>query len=475
MPADGSVSAPLRWWRDPRLLVLLFVVSLPAVTPRLYASDEVQYFSYLRSLWFDRDVSFENEYRHFFDAGVARDAGFHETFLERTTETGRRINFGTIGCAILWAPFYAIGDVSARTLAAAGWDVRVDGYSLPYVAAVAYGSALYGFLAVLLSVGIVARLARWWPALAPQATGAALAIWLGTPLAFYMYVAPPMSHATSAFAVAAFLLTWLVVRERWSAGGFVALGVLAALMAMVREQDAFFVAGPALDLAVTFWRDRSRRVRLLRGAAAGAIAGLLAYTPQALAYLALNGHLGPSRLVARKMTWTAPHALEVLAAPAHGFFVWTPLAVLALAGLILLWKHVPPAGRQVIIGLWLMAALQVYVAGSVESWTVAGAFGQRRFVALTAILVPGLAALLAWAAGSARRPAVLAAVVVCVWWNVALMVQFGAGLMDRQRLEPARIAYNTFVVVPRELPGLVWRYAFDRASFYESTRRLQRE
>ena len=40
-----------------------------------------------------------------------------------------------------------------------------------------------------------------------------------------------------------------------------------------------------------------------------------------------------------------------------------------------------------------MVALQVYVSGAVESWTVAGAFGQRRFVAMTILLVVGLAAL----------------------------------------------------------------------------------
>ena len=88
------------------LLICVFLLSLPAVTPRIYSSDEVQYFAYLRSLWFDHDLSFENEYLHFYDAGIARSDGFHETFLERTTDTGRRINFGTIGCAILWAPFY---------------------------------------------------------------------------------------------------------------------------------------------------------------------------------------------------------------------------------------------------------------------------------------------------------------------------------------------------------------------------------
>ena len=88
--------------RQPRavwLLVGLFVLSLPAVTTRIYASDEVQYLAFIRSLWFDHDVSFENEYQYFYDRGVVRNPGFHETLLERETETGRRINFGTIGCA----------------------------------------------------------------------------------------------------------------------------------------------------------------------------------------------------------------------------------------------------------------------------------------------------------------------------------------------------------------------------------------
>ena len=56
------------------------------MTPRIYASDEVQYFSYLRSLYFDHDVSFENEYRYFYDRNIAQSGGFHETFLERAGE-----------------------------------------------------------------------------------------------------------------------------------------------------------------------------------------------------------------------------------------------------------------------------------------------------------------------------------------------------------------------------------------------------
>jgi hypothetical protein len=254
-----------------------------------------------------------------------------------------------------------------------------------------------------------------------------------------------------------------------------ALGIAAALMAMVREQDAFFVVGPAVDFvhAVITRRD-GRSTRRVLHAVVGVITAVAAFTPQALAYIALNGHIGPSRLVARKMTWTAPHAVEVIASPAHGFFVWTPLAVLAILGLFVLWRRLAPKDRHIAVCLILMTAVQVYVAGSVESWTVAGAFGQRRFVALTPILTVGLAALLAAVASRTllSLPTTVALVAAC-WWNVGVMAQFGAGMMNRQKLEPARIAYNTFVVMPRALPGLAWRYVVDRASFFESARRLR--
>ena len=152
------------------LLVAVFVLSLPAVTPRLYASDEIEYFAYLRSLWFDQDLSFDNEYRYFYDAGIAqgtrpREGGtgfygdlFSETFLEASTPTGLRPNFAPIGSAILWAPFYAVADLTARTMAWFGSQVPVDGYSRPYLVAVSYGSAVYGFLAVVLSVTVARRL-----------------------------------------------------------------------------------------------------------------------------------------------------------------------------------------------------------------------------------------------------------------------------------------------------------------------------
>ncbi len=490
--------------RDFLVLVAAFVVTLPLVTARIYASDEVQYFSYLRSLWFDRDLSFENEYQHFYDSGRFRNPLFHETFLERSTDaTGLRVTFATLGSALLWSPFYAAADayVLVRQATGARDGVR-DGYSQPYVTAVAYGSACYAWLAIVLGWLMARRLVG--PA---SALLAALAVWFGTPLFFYMYIAPPMSHACSAFAVALFLLTWLRVRERWSLAGCATLGALAALMAMVREQDVFIALGPAVDWAWTTVRGSRLRAAGYGPAAIAARVGaavasfLVCYSPQLYAYSVLNGRLGPSRLVGRKMTWTAPHALSVLFSPEHGLLVWTPLVALSLAGLV--WTLIrreapftptlsPQAGnRRNTLALLLAVASQVYVAGSVESWTVAGAFGQRRFVGLTAVFVVGLAMFLAGVVvapalppssktsadrrspggggqrrGSLRTVAVWAVVCLAVWWNLGLTLQFGAGLMDRQRLEPRLNAWRTFVTLPARLPDLAYRYVFERSSFY---------
>ena len=431
------------------VLISLFVLSLPAVTPRIYSSDEIQYFAYLRSLWFDRDLSFENEYRYFYDRGIARSDGFHETFLELRTATGHRINFGTVGCAILWSPFYAVGDLAARATGAPR-----DGFSGPYLAAVAYGSAVYGCLALILAIRCAARLGY-------NGYAGALAVWLGTPLAFYMYVAPPFSHACSAFAVALFTWVWLRVRNRWTPTGMAALGAAGALMVMVREQDVFFGAAAALDFglgAAATQRLKPTAQSLLTEA----IAFVVVYSPQLAAYKIVNGHFGPHASVSNKMHWWGPHVLQVMFDPRHGYFLWTPLALLAVVGLGILASR----SREGAI-LLLMVALQFYIGGSVESWTVAGGFGQRRLVSISTALVIGYSCLWWVARARAARTALVVITLIAVYWNLALTAEFATGLMDRQTLEPRRNAYDAFVTLPRMAPSLAYRYLFDRSSFYK--------
>jgi len=434
-------------------VALLAVLTLPLVTARIYASDEVEYFAFLRSMAFDRDLSFENEYQHFADAG-AGGAGFRETFLaERYTRAGRRLNFGTIGPALLWAPFYGAGHIAAGLIGA-----PQDGYSQPYITAVAFGSATYGWLALFLAASI----AQQWLG---RGLGAALIVLVGSPLLFYMYVAPPFSHACATFAVTLSLWTWLKVRQTWSWGGVAILGLTVGLMATMRDQAGLFAIGPALDFGRWVWRRREWRHSVTL-AIVGIITTVLAYAPQLLAARAINGYFGPDESVANKMSWSSPHALGVLVDLEHGWLWWTPLALLSITGLLALALGRIQASikdiRWVSLCLLVMVVVQIYINGSVESWHVAGSFGHRRFVELTPMLVIGLAAVMSLPS----RRVIMAASLLAVWWNLGLLLQFGTHRMDRQRLTLGDNAWQTFVELPREAPSLAWRYLTNRDSFY---------
>ena len=459
------------------LLIAVFLISLPAVTVRFYASDEIEYFAYLRSMWFDGDVSFDNEYRYFYDRGIARGWRFKETFLDGATPTGLRFNFAPVGSAILWSPFYVLTDAGVRVARAAGISVAADGYSTPYIASVVYASALYGFLAIVLSAYVASRVVGD----AAAASAGALAVWLGTPILFYMYLAPGFSHACSAFVVAAFVAVWLHVRREWSPGGAVALGVLAAVMGMVREQDVFIAVGPAIDfLASARQRLRDGTFRLpdvAVRAVAGTAAVAVCFVPQLLTYAALFGKATPSSTVQNKLTWTSPHTWQVLASPSNGLLFWTPLALPAAAGLMWLVFHPGPPGasgampsrerRRVGIICILMAFTQVYLGGALDTWAGAGSFGQRRLVGLTVFFVLGLTTIFAAVRHRWARYGTYTLIALGVWWNIGLTAQFGAGLMNRQRLDPVGNAYHNFVTIPRQLPGLLYRFLADRASFYQ--------
>jgi len=112
----------------------------------------------------------------------------------------------------------------------------------------------------------------------------------------------------------------------------------------------------------------------------------------------------------------------------------------------------------------LLAAFvaQVYISGAVDSWTQAGAFGSRRFVGATAIFAVWGAFVFAALQPRIRKFGVAALASVFILWNVSLMIQFGIGLMDRQRLVWSEIVHNHVYEVPPRLLSVVGTYLWAR-------------
>jgi hypothetical protein len=393
----AAPSSPRFFERGLLVLIALYLLTLPLVTHDLRAADEIEYFAYLRSAAFDRDLDFLNEYSYFYNRFPAKYScvpppgqtdckSFKSTFIDTVTATGKRPNFGPIGTAVLWSPFYLGGHLVAVVMRALGSDVALDGYSKPYIRAITLGSAIYALLGLLLAYRLcrtlVSERAAFW---------GTLAIWLGTPVIFYSHLAPGYSHAASLFAVSLFLFLWMRWRDTLTIPRAIAIGVVGGLIAMIREQDALFLMVPALYAGLGLipllrradWRGILRSIVTVGTLG---LAAIVTFIPQLLTYQVLNGEPRPNTDVSDKMNLVPPHFWDVMLDPAHALPYWSPIVVLAVVGLALLTWRDPRLGLALLVGF----VVTWYINGAINTWTTAGSFGARRFLNCTPIFVVGL-------------------------------------------------------------------------------------
>lgn len=436
----GSRTAS-RWDRGSQTLCILFLLSTILITPRLYSGDEIQYFSYLRSLWKDGDLHFLNEYAWLYNRAPQKQENFKRAFMDHLNSTGYTRNDAPIGCAILWAPFFALADLYVK-LTHSNPD---DGFAFPYILMICIASALYGFLGFLLQYRIARKFFGDW-----NSFWAVVTLWFGAFAVFYMYVTPPMSHATSIFTTSLFVFVWFKIRQKQSGKLWLVLGMIGGLAADVRWQDAAFLLIPLFD-----------RVNLRSKGLVIAGAALL-FLPQLIVWFILNGELNPYSTgnLSGKFFWYGKYLLPVLFSTYHGLLLWTPIIALCLVGFYYLIRRDP------IFRLWILVfVVQFYFIICIDTWQGGSGFGLRYLISCTVIFTMGLAALYAnW-----PRKLVPPIAILFIVWNLFLVVQVSTGMLPRAgHFQVRTMVYNQFVTVPRKLVSITERYLFHRSSFYNT-------
>lgn len=459
------------------LLALVFLITLPLLTPRVAASDEVEYFSYLHSLVFDHDLNFRDEYEHFcnLDAQDCIDSRFQETFLQDHTPTGLQVNFGPIGSAVLWLPFYLIAHIVTMGLQQAFPNLLADGYSGPYVLAISFASLMYGWIGLALAYQLARDLVG-----EKIAVASTLAILFGTNSIYYMYVAPAMSHAPSLFASALFVYVWYRTRALRAEGRlryWVLLGACGALMTMVREQEGIFILIPVIEWVFSSAKRANRAlgegktpsplsnlIKSVAGPAMMSAAWFISYIPQFMVYRILNGNYLPAKDVTQKFTWDGAHVGDVLFSSLHGLFSWTPITVLAVVGLLFLWRR----DKLMAAAFFLTFVAEVYLLGSFSTWFGGAGFGMRRFVNCTVLFVVGLAMFADRLRTRVPLRALALGAALFALWNLFFIVQFATGMISREApVDFAVLAYNQLFQVPPRLAGIAWRFITARETLHK--------
>lgn len=334
--------------------------------PKIF-SDKADYYVYLPATFiYGWDV-------HKFPAGIEKKCqGFLLDTKRDKVETKT-----TCGVAILWAPFFL-----ATHLIAVHWDLQPDGFSdfyekmtiLPGVFYLMFGLFfLRRFLRRYFSPGI-----SWLTV---------LLIFAGTNLYFFGIYDGLMSHVNSFFLFSLFLffLKKFLDQDKKSMVLFAGISFVVSLAVLIRPTNILLML-IMLFLDVTSVKELGKRILLfIRPAYILVFTGIaiLVFLPQFIYWKYLTGSfLYYSYPGEGFSNWNTPQLIPVWFAPLNGFFLYTPLALLFIAGVVIMIVKKIPNG--IFIGFFFL--LISYIFASWHIWHFGGSFGYRPLVEYYSLL-----------------------------------------------------------------------------------------
>jgi hypothetical protein len=449
--------------RFDKALVVLFLLTLPLINPWV-RGDGVGYYAYVRSMLIEGHLNFEQDW-------LAANTSFR---LGRTDDEGRLKpaeytsthhldNHFSVGPAILWSPFFLTAHLGVLAANRLGAHIPADGFSRPYLIAMAFATALYGFLGLYLSFRL--SCVYFEESCAFLAT---IGIWFASSLLVYMYFNPSWSHAHSAFATALFVWYWHRTRQGRTWQQWVIIALLAGLMLDVYYPNFVFLLLPLLEALRAYGRHfrgpreaRTGLVPLFAAHVLFVLATLMAFSPTLVTRKIIYGSPWSSGYESLDTWhWTSPVLGQVLFSSDHGLLVWTPILLPAVLGLALLRRRDSELGD----GLIATFLAFYYLISSYSSWDGLSSFGNRFFVSLTPVFVIGLAAMMD---GLAKRfprrraaaPVLAGATAVLILWNLGFIFQWGTHLVPaRGPISWREMASNQFTVVPLRITRSVVNY-----------------
>jgi hypothetical protein len=354
------------------LLFFLALRSPERSWDRIINSDGKGYYAYLPAIFIYHDLQFNFVEQYEYQYYPLNRSVFKEF---RQPAGDRVVNKYFPGLAILWLPFFFFGHLMA-------WleIFPRDGYSLPYQ----YAILLSAFWFLYLGAKWLMKLLKSFGAGDREASLLTLLITLGTNLLFYVVIEPSMTHVYSFALINGFMLAVHRLFHQFD-GKWLFRAVLAfTLIFLIRPTNGMilmtipFLAGNTETMKRALSNIAGAKIPLIK---AVLISLVLFGIPLIIWYIQTGKPLvytyGEERL-----NFLQPHILSILFSYNRGWFVFTPIALVALAGFPGLFRY------DRVRFFWLLSFLLlfIYVSSSWWVWNYASKFGNRVFIDIYALI-----------------------------------------------------------------------------------------
>lgn len=335
--------------------------------------DIISYYAYLPATFIYHDLSLK-----FRDKEPEK---LGDRFWPKYTPDGRYVIMTTMGMSILYLPFFYMGHISAHLL-----QFPTDGFSEPYKFFLQFSALFYLVIGLFFLKKILQRYFN------PNTIFITLiAIVFGTTLFAYSSFASPMPHSYNFSLIAAFFYYVLKWHDNPILKTSIILGLLCGIIVLIRPTN-IVVLIIFIFYNVTSFESFIAKIKLLSSKYYLVLYMILAYLvvwlPQLIYWKYATGKWFYYSYDNEKLYLTNPHIIQGLFSYRKGWFVYTPIMLLAVICIFLLKDRLKP----LLIPIALFTVVNVYVILSWWCWFYGGCFGQRAMVDSYALLAIPLAA-----------------------------------------------------------------------------------
>lgn len=332
----------------------------------------------------------------------------------------------TLGLALLSAPFFLVGHLFAYLL-----GYPLDGYSTPYAIAFLVSCLFY----TVLSVFAFQRMLKYF-------FNDNTVMWLlvfivfGTNFFTNAIFDPAYTHTFSFGFLCLLILSTIHFHRNPSIKNGIFLGATLAILGLIRLPDLLFGLIPVfwnLNEYGSFWNKiKYFCIHKWKSTVFVFISFFAFISLQLLFWKEVSGDYIMNSYAnnpGEGFDWLTPYTYEFLFHFKKGWFIYTPMAIIGVIGLIKMWKK--GMNEKIMV---ISFIIFLYVVSSWTTWWYAGSFSQRAMIDIYPILAIALGTLL-----SNTKTRKIWLVVLCIFTllNQFQAWQYNKRILSREQMTKA--------------------------------------